>query len=287
MRWRYATGLGVLIGVGAALVIVAALTRGPSYGGRGLAHWLQDLRNPSSLVQHRAQEAIRQIGSNAVPMLRNRLHAEDGPLTTNIVGLLQRQTLVPIPFVPARERRIRAALACAVLGPVAEPAIPDLLAFGQGDAFCANLAQSALGCMDEGAVGPLAIALTNADYRVRGVAVTALAHIGPQAWAAIPALTNHLKNGYITERADAARALYRIGVASPGVVRALAEAVEDPLTEVRTLALLALTGFGEPVVPMLSALLKDADSTVRAGAEKALDAINAKAKAEAGRLPGG
>ena len=265
----------MLLGVGAAVVILAWLSHGPSYHGTGLGRWLRDLRHPSPLLQHRAQEAVRHMGSSALPVLRNKLHAADSPLTTNIVNLLQRQTLVPIPFVPARERRIRAALACAILGPVAEPAIPDLLEFSQGDAFCANLAQSALGQIGERAVGALSLTLTHTNYNLREVAAGALVHVGPQASAAIPALRNCLKDDYAGVRANAARALGRIGIVSPSVVRALVEAFSDPFLDVRCCAWAAVTGFGKPAVPMLSTLLKDDDDAVRTGAEKALREINA------------
>jgi HEAT repeat protein len=165
------------------------------------------------------------------------------------------------------------------LGPEAEPAIPDLLAFSQGDAFCANLAESALGQIGEAAVGPLSLTLTNEDSRLRGLAAGALAHIGPQAKPAIPALTNCLADPYYAVRAKAARALGRIGATSPGVARALVEALGDADLEVRACAWAALTGFGKSAVPFLSGMLKDADPTVRMSAERMLKEIDAAEQA--------
>src|SRR5262249_116016 len=58
----------------------------PSYQGKRLTSWLRDLRNPSPLVQRNAQEAVSQLGTNAVPVLREMLHASDSPLRTNLVN---------------------------------------------------------------------------------------------------------------------------------------------------------------------------------------------------------
>src|SRR5689334_4529368 len=106
-----------------------------------LAATLRDLRDPSPFVQMRAQEALRSRGSNAVPSLKRRLHARDWAITTNIVAFLQRRTFLKISFVPARERRIRSAIGCVVLGPPAIGALSDLLTLSKEDTYCFNLAQ--------------------------------------------------------------------------------------------------------------------------------------------------
>jgi HEAT repeat protein len=275
VRRRYFIGVLILLGVTGALILWEAWSPEPSCFGRGLSAWLRDLRHPSPLVQYRAQEAVRHMGSPAVPALQAALHAQDSPLKTNLVNLLQRQTLVRIPFTPARERRIRAALACVVLGPMARPAIPDLLEFSKESAFCANLAESALGQMGEGAVGPLCVALTNTDFNVRRVAAGALVSIGPRAKAAIPGLTNCLNDEYASVRADAARALGRVGEASPGVVKLLVDAFGDLDRDVRCCAGVTVSGFGQQAVPVLSARLNDPDATVRMGVTNALKEIDA------------
>ncbi len=281
MRPLYFIGALMLLAAAAMLVTWGARWPRTSYRGRGLAHWLGDLRHPSPLVQERAQDAVRHMGSNAVPILRQRLHATDSPVTTNIVYWLRQQTLVKIPFTPARERRIAAALACVLLGPETAAAIPDLLEFSQEDSFCSNLAESALSQIGEPAVGPLSLALANASYSVRLVAAGALARMGPPARAAIPALTNCLRDDFGDVQAGAARALGRIGVVSPEIVRALLEASGDPEPDVRAYALGAVINFGRPAVPLLSALPNDADASVRTGAERALKVIEAAEKARA------
>jgi HEAT repeat protein len=286
MRRHYLIIL-VLLFVGGVIGFIMASQGEPTFEGKRLSSWLRDLRDPSALVQHRAQIAVRHMGTNAVPVLQEMLHAQDSPLRTNIVNLLQRQTLFKLSFAPARERRMRAALACAILGPMASPAVPDLLEFSIGDSFCSNLAESALGCMGEAAVPPLCLTLmdTNSNYTLRRVSVGALASIGPPARAAIPALTNSLKDNFSEIRATAAHALGRIGVPSPEVVRALVELFDDQDFKVRICAEIAVTGFGKPAVPTLASLSKDPDVSIWRGATKALDEITTADKNQSGESP--
>src|SRR6266436_3449387 len=169
MRMRSWTGCFVL--AAALFVVVIGLpSPEPTYQGRVLRAWLREMQHPSPLVRHNAQEAVNHLGTNAVPVLRESLHAEDSSIKTNIMHLLSQQRFVRIRFFPARERRISAALACFVLGPSAEPAIPDLLEFSAEDSYCRNLAESALGQMGPGAVERISCALTNEDLNVRRTA---------------------------------------------------------------------------------------------------------------------
>jgi HEAT repeat protein len=290
MRRRYVIALVLLI-MAAGIAFVLGSIAEPSYQGKRLSGWLRDLRNPSPLVQCRAQEALRQIGTNAMPVLRRMLHAEDSSVRTNLVNLLQRQTLIKLSFANARERRIRAAFACVILGPKARAAIDDLLEFSLDDSFCSNLAESALGSMGEGAVGPLCLTLTdtNLNYTLRRVAVGALVSIGPQARAATSVLTNCLADNFSVIRANAARALGRIGDPSPDVVRALVALLGDPDLDVRVCAEVAVTEFGNAAVPILRILCKDPDPSICQGAAKALEEIttpNARSNTFETRQPG-
>ena len=99
--------MGGLLLLAALIAVVIGLSlRGPAYHGRSLRAWLRDLQHPSALVRHNAQEAVSYLGTNAVPTIREFLHAEDLPIKTNIIFLLSRQRFVRIRFVPAREWRL-------------------------------------------------------------------------------------------------------------------------------------------------------------------------------------
>jgi HEAT repeat protein len=274
MRWRYLLPFLLLL-VAGLVSYVLILTGEPGFEGKRLSDWLRDLRNPSFLIQSKAQLALRHIGSNVVPILRERLHAEDSPLKTNVINLLQRQKFVKIPFAPARERRIRAALACAVLGPAARPALPDIVEFSKDDAFCFNLAESALAQMGNSSVFSLCLLLTNADYNPRRLAIGALARMGPEAKEGISALTNCLNDRYPAIQANAIRALGTIAAPSPELLRSFALLCSDPDLEVRCCAEVALTGYGKSAMPSLSELLNDPAPEVRSAARKVLDEMNA------------
>jgi len=224
------------------------------------------------VVREQAQVAIRNIGTKAVPLLREMLHARDSFFKTNLVNLLSQQSFVKFNITMARERRIQAGLACIELGPKG-PAIQNLLEFTKGGSFCANVGEAALGRIGAEAVGPLCLALTDDDPKTRQVAAGALGNIGTKAEKAIPELTKHLRDEYGGVRAMAARALGRVGVVLPEVVRALVEALGDADPRVRSNADVALTSFGVKAVPMLQTLLEEHDPDLREGARKVIDEI--------------
>src|SRR5437016_2512607 len=250
MRMRSWTGgLVLLVALIVVVVLIALSSHEPAYQGRVLRAWLREMQHPSPLVRHNAQEAVNHLGTNAVPALREILHAEDSSIKTNIMHLLSQQRFVRIRFFPARERRISAALACFVLGPSAEPAIPDLLEFSAEDSYCHNLAESALGQMGPGAVERISCALTNEDLNVRRTAAGALHHIGAPGIKAAAALVNCLNDRYGSIRTEAAYALGRMG-ASPATLRGLAEALDDDDPGVRLAAAASLVEFGQSAVPV-------------------------------------
>jgi hypothetical protein len=75
----------------------------------------------------RPAQAVRAIGTNAIPWLLHELRAEGGTLKWRFNQLLGRQTFVKFRFMDADTRLRRACMGFAALGPIAEPAIPTLL----------------------------------------------------------------------------------------------------------------------------------------------------------------
>ena len=115
--------------VGALLLAVGILLFGPRYKepvyqGKRLSEWLAALRTPR---KEAAADAIRQMGSGAVPFLIHELQATDSPLKVMVIGLVQKQRWYPVRFVEANERHERARAALKALGPLAAPAIPMLI----------------------------------------------------------------------------------------------------------------------------------------------------------------
>ena len=277
MRARSLIGCLAMV-VAFVAVVIGLSPHEPTYQGRGLRAWLREMQQPSPVVRQNAQEALTHLGTNAVPTLREILHSEDSPLKTNIIHLLSQQRLVRIRFVPARERRISAAIACFVLGPRADAAIPDLFAFGAEDSYCRNLAESALGQMGQGAVERIAYGLTNEDLNIRRTAAAALHRIDAPGTKAVALLVNCLNDRYGSIRTEAAYALSSMG-ASPEILNGLTQALDDDEPGVRIAAASSLVEIGQSAIPILSNRLKTSDLQASLRIHKVLQDIAAAEKA--------
>ena len=77
--------------------------------------------------EEKALEAIRQIGTNALPRLVALLRAKDFPLKPWIAALASRLPYVEVRITLAFQRRAQALTALVALGPAAKPAVPALL----------------------------------------------------------------------------------------------------------------------------------------------------------------
>jgi len=127
MNWPVKrTVLAVLLLGAAALVICMLFPREPSWEGTRLSQWLADFDGQQTETRLHASEALRRIGADAVPFIIARLRQHDSPLKLKVVGLLKRQTLVDVHFLPAEKWQRRALVACDALGPAAKGALPAL-----------------------------------------------------------------------------------------------------------------------------------------------------------------
>jgi predicted Zn finger-like uncharacterized protein len=137
------------------------------------------------------------------------------------------------------------------------------------------------------AVDPLTALLTDPDENVRGAAVFALAAIGKDASAAVPALVVALKNPHDDKlRFRAAYALGEIGPTAKAALPALHEALADKKPAVRLYAAQALWAVdprAEDIVPALAQLLdeKELESTLLVAAIETLIKIGPKSAGDA------
>jgi len=178
---------------------------------------------------------------------------------------------------------MRAGIGCAVLGPTAVDALPDLIALSKEDQFCWNLSQSALSQLGPEAVRPLCVTLTKPDMKLRLLAAGALAHIGPGLTQAIPALIKCMNDPSSAVRSEAARALGRVDPVSLPVLRALITALEDRDSSVRGMAGVCLQDFGDAARPLLLSLQNDSNMSVRTNAMKMLNSLPAPAALSSSR----
>ncbi len=312
--------LGVLI-----WLILPAGEPEPVYQGKSLRHWLafftatQGNATPDDRTQ--AVEALRKIGTNAIPALLEMLQEKDSPLKLKWIALLQKQHLFKPPQ-RAMWRNYQAAKGFEALGATASNAVPTLVQVYRMKISEISQEETLVAL---GAIGPAASpaatpvlqdALTNLDDRLRSSAVMAIDQIHSQPEVFVPALINALKDSDAGVRHWAAMALAKYGAAAKPAVPALIAILNDPdpyvrveaanalksidpvaampalinaLKDsyglVRALSAIALARYGpaaKPAVPALIALLNDADPGVRVEAASALKAIDPVAAANAG-----
>ena len=260
-------------------------SREPAYQGHLLTYWLEHyyIQSPniprSGGVLHpdpQAVEAIRHIGTNAIPTLLRMARAHDSALKLkllalarkqNLIGIrsasgflpvsvgpqAKRQHLVEIRFTPAPERNLQASLGFRELGSAASNAVPALI-----EIYNANISPAS-----------------------QDAAVVALGSIGPAATPALPYLLRTLADTNNYTRLACVRALASIHAEPQLVVPALIKSLSDPHFGVRMLAAEALGQFGADAKPAVPALVEiyDRDTADSLQAATTLGLIGPAARA--------
>jgi hypothetical protein len=163
LKWQLAGGVALITLLGGVL-FVASRDGQPRYAGKRLSTWLDELAPLHSDEAARGDprsaqsQAVRAIGTNALPWLLGEMRAEEMRLNGWINWALDKQPVFKFRLPDIDYRLRRATIGFQLLGEMAEPAIPDLLSL--------------------------------VDSRP-GYAPSALAYIGPRA---IPALRQCLTN---------------------------------------------------------------------------------------------
>jgi HEAT repeat protein len=224
----------------------------PGHDGQPLSYHLFSLTYGDVRRERAAREAVRAIGSNAVPQLIRILESRESRFKTCFNEMVRRQSLIRFRVEPLAVRQMHAAIACQELGPVAAPAIP-------------------------------ALAALVADPELAQWAVPALAEIGPQTF---PLLTNALFSGNATAKAAAAGSLRHTRpreLAVPPLLRTL----ESPDARLRSLAAESLGALGLDASAIVSALiprLDDVNHSVRISAARSLGWLGHSASAAVPKL---
>jgi HEAT repeat protein len=255
MRNGYRYLLALVATAVLAVIAWASLSGPPNpvYQGKRLSVWLKRYDNLSNLNPYKnltdRQEpdtAVRQIGTNSIPMLLSMLRAKDSNLTLKTISLLKKQHFLKFNYVTAQMQENEAAEAFQALGASASNAVPELVKM-----YSVNNS-------------------INAQYAI----VLSLAHIGPEAKGAIPLLlqlaaTN--KNEIVA--GISVNALGFIHGEPDQVVPALRHLLHDPNSHLQLFAAQSLADFGVDAKPATSdilELLHDGSEQLRGVAHMAL-----------------
>jgi len=253
MRRRVLIAAGLLLtGLVGLVVWQVPGPREPVFENRRLTLWLDHHVARSDAIPpygspgwKKADEALRHIGTNAIPTLLRMIRAKDPPPVVLKLIEFQRYRWTRINYQYARKRHEEAEYAFRVLGTNGVSAVPELIR------------------IYEKAVSPSS----------QSCAAEALGHIGHGAQAALPALLQnfHHTNDYV--RLDAVSAVLHIGGDPNIVVPALKGMLKDKKSEVRFNAVAGLRSFGagaRSAIPELLDALQDQDQHVKENVEDVL-----------------
>lgn len=241
-RFRIVFGILLLLVVG-GIAWLTLRSSEPLYKGKPLSAWLEAFDKNYDFIGStenmdrgiEASEAVRHIGTNAIPTLLRRLRAKDNPLADRLYALAQKQHFVAVEHVPAYLRRTEGRSGFRVLGPEGRAAVPALMKlYGSVSPECRPCIAATLG-----GIGP--DAKRAVPLLIRGLAETntfhgeveapeaanALGKIHSEPQLAVPALIKCLGNQNPIMRWEAAGALGNFGAEAKSAVPALLKLLND------------------------------------------------------------
>jgi len=244
--------------------------REPVYQGKRLSVWLEHLERLDEAAtrgnqneRDDAEQAIRHIGTNALPILIERLPAQNTRLKQLMMAWANKHERFPLHFKSAEQRRIEAVCGYEALGSLASAQVPRLIDILDNDLF----------------------------LDARQAAARVLGYIGPEARLAVPALFRATKDTDDSVRINALWALGEIRPDPQLTIPVLVVGLDDAEPFVRENAALALRRYGPEARAAVPALLRTLDTTNAVGMEQqrfhatvrsALKNIDPEAAAKAG-----
>ncbi len=251
-------GLCLMIAALLAAVIVLVRSGEPRARGRSLSSWLNTLSTLPGyeIDSSEAQAALREIGTNAIPPLLELLRTKDSLVKRKVNELLRKQSLIRFQLREVSEKREKAVAGFNALGPIAKPAMPELVALFNDPEITFD-AVRALAVIGPDAVLPLTQALSHTNDAVRVHAALFLRmHGTAHPELAGPALLKAFRDPIPGVRLNAANSLCRIKNDPGLVIPALIERLEDPSLIVRVAVAQCLGEFGPEAKAAVPALVK-------------------------------
>jgi len=250
----------------------------PSYQGRTLSQWVDQTPEGWYVNSTEAPEAIRRIGTNAIPTILKWISYESSPLRTRIAMLLSRLHLQPRFTLYPEQRADHAEIVFSILGPEARAAIPELtrLALTSSDDRRSHRCINSLSYLGPDALPSLLTIVTNNPLRSRAVAISRLPKFYQEARAFVPVLIQCVGDQDNGIALEAVEALGKLRVERSLVLPGLTYALRSPSVPVRLRAMNTIRSISSPTseaVPFLLPMLTDPEPLVRYAASNALHKI--------------
>ena len=267
--------------------------REPEYNGKKLSEWVREYQQPlgaqAPVISQEAADAVRHIGTNALPFLARWIRDDENmpkwktklfhiAYTWNTRSYTRNKALEIIAQRQLLARR--ATWGFEILGQSAGAAIPELTRVARdGNELSAFQAITALSYVGKDSIPPLLAFASDRDFKYRITAIGALggmSRLGADAHPIVVCLIEHLKEPDPKIVCVTANVLGRLNVESGISVPALAELIQSADAGVRELGLANLRDFGDrarPVLPQVIAALRDSNADVRRFATNAISRI--------------
>lgn len=213
----------------------------PSYQGKPLRDWLETYVQGGSYIgvwaNPETDEAIRRMGTNAIPALLKMISARDSKWKSTLswysTESMRRRISRRFSWWSAGFATDEAAQAIVALGPSASNAVPQLI-----QTYRKNIgSDSQASCLKAlGSIGPAAAlaipdflgATTNWYPRTRRAAVKALGNLHVDPGLAVPVLIACLQDSDTGTRRYSVEALAKFGAEAKAAVPALTKLAGDP-----------------------------------------------------------
>ena len=174
--------LTLLAFLGVVFLCLALRPREPTYRGKRLSTWLQSLHIGKWVEAEEAREAVKEMGTNALPTLIRMLGTRDPFLKRQLQHLSFRYPLVGRFYDSKADPPGLAWMGFRVLGSRAKPAVPQLIEMlGHEDDSIRSRVASSLESIGPSAFPELLEAYRTGNSRVSAGAATVLYSIDLQA----------------------------------------------------------------------------------------------------------
>jgi hypothetical protein len=227
---------------GTAWLLLNSRESEPVYQGKRLGAWLESYQVPKTQHEQawqQADEAVRQIGTNAIPTLLAMLRRSDSaPWKRKFLDLAYKQHWIKFNHIIAWRQNWEAANAFAALGADASAAVPDLIKLYENPISSPSQRYTAMALSKIGPAAKMAIpsllrvASTSNEDEEKTAAVFALAGIHSEPELVVPVLKKCLSNTSVEVQREAIDGLDNFGADARSSVPALVELLQSPNQEI-------------------------------------------------------